>query len=242
MSKRSLVYGLQPVLESLELAPEAARKLYLSTSRRKGVDRLLSLAQEAELPVERLSPEDLNALCGGGSHQGVALEGRAFGYTELDQILSGLEGPGALLVLDQVQDPMNLGSLARTAAACGVAGLVICDRRAAAVTPAAVKASAGQIFRVPVAQVKNLARALEKVKEAGFWVVGAATRGGQEPWAVDMKGRVAVVVGSEGQGMRRLTVEACDHLVTLPLAEGVESLNVSVAGAMMMYEWRRQQV
>jgi 23S rRNA (guanosine2251-2'-O)-methyltransferase len=241
MSKRSLVYGLQPVLESLELAPQAARCLYLSTSRRKGVDRLLSLAQEAQIKVERRSPEDLNALCGGGSHQGVALEGRAFVYTELSSLLEGVEGPGALLVLDQVQDPMNLGAMARTAAACGVSGVVLCDRRAAAVTPAAVKASAGQVFRVPVAQVKNLARALETIKEAGFWTVGAATRGGQAPWGVDMTGRVAIIVGSEGRGMRRLTREACDHLVTLPLAEGVESLNVSVAGAMMMYEWRRQQ-
>jgi 23S rRNA (guanosine2251-2'-O)-methyltransferase len=243
MSGKTLTYGLQPVLEALEQAPEAAKRLYLSTQRRKDVDHLISLAEGAGVAVERVSPEDLSALCGGGHHQGVALEGREFRYRELSELLRRSEGEpeAVLLVLDQVQDPMNLGAVLRTAAASGVLGVVLPDRRAASVTPAVVRASAGQAMRVWVSQVSNLARALEEIKGAGFWVAGGASRGGKAPWEVDLRGKVALVMGSEGQGMRRLTQEACDHLLTLPLGGGVESLNVSAAAAMLMYECVRQR-
>ncbi len=243
MSKRSLTYGLKPVIEALEVAPGAARKLLLSKTRKRDLDRLLSLAEEVGLSVEYLSPQDLNALCGGGKHQGVALEGRSFEYTPLDHVLGDLQGePDALVViLDQVQDPMNLGSIARSAVACGAKALIVPERRAAPVTASVIKASAGQILRLKVCKVTNLSRAIEQLKEESFWIAGAATRGGKSPWEVDLKGRLGLVMGSEGRGMRRLTEEACDHALTLPLIEGVESLGVSAASAMMLYECVRQR-
>jgi len=206
------------------------------------VDKLLALAERHGVSVDWVDPPDLDALCGNGNHQGVALEGREFAYQDFDAWMEGLAAAprACALVLDQVQDPNNLGAILRTAAACGVAGVVLPERRAAAVTPAVIKTSAGQALRVPVCQVVNVARALEQLKEAGFWVVGAATRAGQAPWDVKLPEKVAVVMGSEGAGMRRLVEEACDLKVSLPLAPGVESLNVSVAAAMLVYEVMRQ--
>jgi 23S rRNA (guanosine2251-2'-O)-methyltransferase len=242
VAKRSLTYGWQPVLEALEIAPEAARRLVVSNRRRRDVEKLLAVAERHGVSVEWVEPPDLDALCGNGNHQGVALEGREFAYQDFEVWLSELsvKPRATVLMLDQIQDPNNLGAILRTAAACGVAGVILPERRAALVTPAVIKASAGQALRVPVAQVVNVARALEQLKEVGFWVLGAATRAGQAPWEVKLPEKVVVVLGSEGAGMRRLVEEACDLKVSLPLAPGVESLNVSVAGAMLLYEVVRQ--
>lgn len=243
MSKRSLTYGFQPVLETLELVPSSVRKLYLSTRRKRNIDKLVALAQRHQITIEEISPVDLNALCGGGNHQGVALEGRPFVYKRFEKLLASLEGKqdALVVILDQVTDPMNLGAIIRSAAACGADGVILPERRSASVNSAVLKTSAGQALKIPIAQVTNLNRTIEDLKEAGFWVGGAATRNGQSPWEIDMKGPVALVMGSEGKGMRRLVEKNCDFLLTLPLSPEVESLNVSAAASMMLYEVVRQR-
>jgi len=142
-----------------------------------------------------------------------------------------------LLCLDEVQDPRNLGALARSALAFGARGLVLPARRSAGLTAAAVKASAGALCRLPVAREKNLGRALERLKELGFWVTGAAAGKGRPPWDFDPGEKVALVLGSEGSGLRPSIASRLDFVVRIPMAGFSESLNVSVAGAVLMYEW-----
>lgn len=247
-----LVYGFRPVMEALKGDPEGAQRLWVSTRRRKGLVELLALAETASVKVSKANPEELDRRCDGGNHQGVLLQVRAFQYENFDLWLRRLapEGRVALeggdraplvLVLDQVQDPMNLGAIIRSGAGAGAAGVILAERRSAGVTPVAMRSSAGTARKLPVMKVKNVVRALEGLKEAGFWVTGAATRSGRSPSQVDLSGPVALVLGSEGRGMRRLVEQSCDHLVTVPLAAGVESLNVSAAAAVLSYEVRRQQ-
>lgn len=248
MSDHELIYGWRPVSEALEEDPEGARRLLVSTRRRKGIDELLEVARRCGVEVRQETPEALDKLTDGGNHQGLVLEVRPFRYANFDRWLAGLVGPDGratghqlVVVLDEVQDPGNLGAIIRSAAGAGAVGVIIPQRRAAPVTPAAVRASAGLARRLPVAQVVNLARTLGQLRDAGFWVTGAATRQGVAPWQVDLTGPVVIVVGSEGKGMRHGIERACDHLVTIPLAPGVESLNVSAAAAMLLYEVGRQQ-
>ena len=242
-SNSEWIYGLRPVLEALEVDGDQALSLEVSTGRKKGLEALIKLARQARVTVRKVPPVVLDERCRGGHHQGVALEVRPFQYAHFETWLSGIVSrPDALVVvMDQVQDPMNLGAMIRSAAAMGVAGVVLPERRASPVTPSVVRASAGTVRRLPVCRVANVSRALSQLKEAGFWVSGAGAGGGQPPWEVDLTGRVALVMGSEGKGMRRLVEKSCDFLLTIPLTAGVESLNVSAAAAMLLYEIRRQQ-
>ena len=236
------IYGVRPVAEALEVDPEGAMVMRVSVKRRKGLDRLLSKASSARVRVERVEKEGLDALCEGGNHQGVALKVRPFSYTDFAQWLASITGPEALVVaLDEVQDPMNLGAILRSAAAAGAAGVILPERRSAPVSHVAVRASAGVARRLPVCRVVNLVRALERLQAEGFWVSGAAADGGGPPWSIDFSGRSVVVLGSEGKGMRRLVSKTCDNLVTIPLKSGVESLNVSSAASMFFYEVVRQR-
>ena len=167
-------------------------------------------------------------------------------YAELDEVLEGLgeRAEALVVVLDQVQDVGNLGAILRSAAAFGAHAVVIPRDRAASVTAAVVRTSAGQALRVPVAQVVNIRRALEQLKEVGFWVVGTQVEPGQrtqEPWGIDMEHtRVALVLGGEHGGVRRLVGETCDFQARVPMAPGVESLNVATAAGVLMYEVVRQ--
>ncbi len=237
------VYGMHPVGETLEVDPEGATLLRISGRRQRGAEALLERASALGVAVEHVEPRVLDAMCEGGNHQGVALRVKPYKYAELGAWIGslGADQAAVVVVLDEVQDPANLGAVLRTAAAVGVGAVVIPDRRAASVTPAVVRASAGVARRVRVCQVGNLSRELGRLKEAGFWVTGAVARGGVSPWEVDLCGRVVLVMGSEGRGVRRLVEEGCDHRVTIPLVGGVESLNVSAAAAMMMYEVVRQR-
>ncbi len=241
------VYGMRPVMETLEGDPEGALRLWVSSRRKKGLDKITAAARKAKIKISPISPEELDERSRGGNHQGLALEVRPFQYVGFDHWLASAsrdraEGVDPLvLILDQVQDPMNLGAIIRSAAAFGVEAVIIPERRASPVTPTAVRSSAGMARKVPVIRVGNLSRTIERLKAEGFWVAGAATRSGRSPWQVDLKGPVALVMGSEHSGIRRLVAKGCDHHLTLPLMEGVESLNVSAAAAMLIYEVRRQQ-
>lgn len=188
------------------------------------------------LPVERRAARELDELCGSREHQGLALQVDAYPYAGVADVLRGR----VVVVLDEVSDPHNLGAVARSALAAGAAGLVVPRHRAAAVTPAAVKASAGALELLPVAQVTNTVAFLKEAKHAGFWVYGAQGQARTSYLQLDLTGRLVLVFGAEGRGLRPLVARTCDALAAVPIEPQVESLNVSVAAALFLFEARRQ--
>ena len=184
------------------------------------------------------SGEELERLCGSPDHQGVVAEVDPYPYADP---VGMLRGDGLLVALDQVQDPRNLGAVCRSAEFAGAAGVVVPERRAAAVTAVTCKASAGAVEHLAVAHVRNLADWLAEAKQAGFWIWGADADADSPPWDVDLKGPTVLVMGGEGKGLRPRVAAACDGLVALPQAGLVESLNVSAAAAALLFEARRQR-
>lgn len=241
-----LVYGIHAVSEALQRLPQAsAGTLWLSASRReRSVQALLERAKALELRVREVRREKLDQLAPGAVHQGVVLEAEAFCYSELDTVLERAKGRNAsiIMILDGIQDPQNLGALLRTASAFGLLGVIIPKDRAASVNATAIKASAGAALHLPVVRVPNLARAIEQVQEAGYWVYGATGDAKLRAEDCDWNGHIALVMGAEGQGLRRLTRERCDHLLRLDHEKRMESLNVSVAAGILLYLVSRAQV
>jgi 23S rRNA (guanosine2251-2'-O)-methyltransferase len=185
-------------------------------------------------------PEELERLCGSPDHQGVVAEVDPYAYADPASVL---EPDDALVVaLDQVQDPHNLGAICRAAEVAGAAGVVIPERRAASVTPAVCKASAGAVEHLPVARVRNLADWLAEAKQVGAWIYGAAAEAERAYTDVDWSGRAVLVLGSEGSGLRPRVAGSCDELISIPVAGRVESLNASVAAAVILFEARRQRL
>lgn len=184
------------------------------------------------------SSEELERLCGSPDHQGIVAEVDPYPYGDA----RGMLREGALLVaLDQVQDPRNLGAVCRSAEFAGAAGVIIPERRAAAITPATCKASAGAVEHIEVAHVRNLADWLSEAKEAGFWIWGADAEADQAPWSTDLTGSTVLVLGGEGKGLRARVADSCDGLVALPRLGVVDSLNVSAAATALLFEALRQR-
>jgi 23S rRNA (guanosine2251-2'-O)-methyltransferase len=240
MSSASHVYGLHPVQSLLEHGPERVRQLWVQAGRDdERLAAILGLAGRAGIPVERVRREALDRMAAGGRHQGVvasALEPPALGEDDLEALLDGLDEPAFLLILDGVQDPRNLGACLRTADAAGMHAVVVPRDRAAGLTGAGRKAAAGAADTVPLVRVVNLARCLKKLKARGIWLVGADAEGSGTVFEADLTGPLALVLGAEGTGLRRLTREACDLLVRLPMRGTVESLNVAVAAGVFIYQ------
>ena len=204
---------------------------------------ILERASRAGVAVRHVPREDLAALADGGNHQGVALRAGGYPYCDLSQILQAVrDDPAALvLLLDHIEDPQNVGSLLRTADAAGVAGVVLPADRAAGVTAAVVRASAGASEHVRVARVVNLSRAIGELKACDCWITGLDAGEAARPYtSIDFKGRCGLVVGNEGSGLGRLVREQCDFLARLPMRGRITSLNAGVAGALVMYEVLRQ--
>ena len=240
------VYGVNPVLEALKVHPNEVVRVLLERGkegrRSQGADRVAHAAAQAGVRVEDVRQGDLTHRSRSGVHQGVGAELADFRYAELDDLLAGFRGPALLLVLDGVTDPQNLGALVRSAYALGAHGVVLPKDRAAGVTPAAFKAAAGALEHCPVARVTNLSRALERMKEQGIWTVALAAEADQELSALDLTVPTALVLGSEGAGVRPLVRKTCDHLARIPMAGQVGSLNVAAAGAVALYEIARQRL
>ncbi len=236
-----VIYGVHPVEEVLAAAPNKVARVIAKDWDAAKLASIRDAADAAGVRRDTASGDDLDRLAEGGNHQGVAARLSDFTYASLDELLADTEdaSTAAVLVLDGVQDPHNLGALLRTASALGAAGVIIPKDRAASVTPAVIRASAGLALRVPVIQVTNIARTLETLAENGWWSV-AAVMDGDEAWDVDMVMKAAIVMGGEGDGVRRLVEEKCDFRARIPIQPHVESLNVSVAGALLLYEWARQ--
>jgi 23S rRNA (guanosine2251-2'-O)-methyltransferase len=232
------VYGVNPVLEALRAHPADVVRILVEKS--KGAERVAEAAAEAGVRVESATPGELSRRARGGVHQGVGAELAEFRYAELEDLL-GLEGPRFLLVLDGVTDPQNLGALVRSAHALGAGGVVVPKDRAAGVTPAVFKAAAGALEHCPIARVTNLARAIEQMKEAGVWTIALAADGDKELESLDLSVPTALVLGSEGSGVRPLVRKTCDHVARIGMAGQVGSLNVAAAGAIALYEVARQR-
>ena len=240
------LYGRNAVYESLRAGRRKAYKLTLARGMRQSdvVDQILALARQAGVGIQRVDRHQLDQV-GDVNHQGVALEVARYPYAGLDEILSQAKSADEaplLLLLDVLKDPQNVGTLIRTAEAVGVHGVVIQRRRAVGITPSVVRASSGAVEHLPVAQVTNISRTIEQLKEEGVWVAGLeATPEAEIAYETDLTGALAMVVGSEGKGMRRLVRERCDFLVRLPMQGRVASLNASVAGSVALYEVLRQR-
>jgi 23S rRNA (guanosine2251-2'-O)-methyltransferase len=229
------IYGKQVV--RLALAAGARRRAHRLAGTAPAI---AALAQHvgATVEPETVTPTELEQLTGSREHQGIAVLVDYYPYVAARGLVAG---GGLLVVLDEVSDPRNLGAVTRSALASGAAGLVLPRRRSADVTPAAVKASAGATEHLPIAHVTNVVAFLKDLKEAGYWVYGAAAEAAGSYLDLDYTGKVALVFGSEGHGLRPLVARTCDALAALPMDVPVESLNVSVAAALFLYEARRQR-
>ncbi len=241
-----LIYGRRAVRETLAGGRRRCYRLWVEgdddalTAPTGIVGEIIAAAQAVNLPLRALKGGLFDRLAQqGANHQGVTLEVEAYPYVELEDILARAEArhePPLLLILDHVQDPQNLGTLIRTAEAMGVHGIILPDRRAAGITPAVSNSSAGAVERMAVAQVTNLNRTIDDLKQLNIWIAGLDS--GPDVPLVDSKtlgGSLALVVGSEGTGLTRLTREKCDFLLRLEMVGAVESLNAAVAGSIVLY-------
>jgi 23S rRNA (guanosine2251-2'-O)-methyltransferase len=230
-----MVYGVRPVIEALR----AGRRRVFEVLDAGGHEEIARMVGERGIAVRRVSRDSIEQLAPGSLHQGVAARAEPYPYSGLSEILAA-DDPHLLLVLDGVTDPRNLGAVLRAADGAGATGVVVPKDRSVGVTPAAVKASAGASEHVRVARETNLRRAVDAMKEAGLWVYAAEV--GETPYTkTDLSGPVALVMGSEGRGVRRLVREGCDGTVSIPMFGAVGSLNISVAAAVLLYEARRQR-
>jgi 23S rRNA (guanosine2251-2'-O)-methyltransferase len=238
MSAPQLVWGLHSVREALARAPERVLEMWVLAGRADDrMAEVVALAREQGIACQEVRRDTLDGMAGGGAHQGVVARLAAaapLDENDLEALLDRIEGPPLLLVLDGVQDPQNLGACLRTADAAGAHAVVIPRDRAVGLTPAARKAAAGAAETVPLIRVVNLARCLRSLKDRGIWLVGAEA-GAPSAFAADLAGPLALVLGGEGGGLRRLTRETCDLLVSLPMKGSVASLNVSVAAGALLY-------
>ena len=239
-SANDLVIGRNSVLEALRMTIPA---LHLSVFNRIDADaritEIVSLAVEHGVEVREVTKGTLDGLAGGSPHQGVALEVPPYEYAHADDLLEATS-PVRIVMLDGIQDPRNLGAIMRSAAAFGASGIVIPERRAAGVTVAAWKVSAGAASRLPVARVTNLTRQIETYKAAGCFVVGLDSGGDVALGDSQLlDGPLVIVAGAEGSGLSRLVREACDQIASIPMSSDTESLNASVAASIALYEARR---
>ena len=239
----SRIFGLHAVEAALDSAPERIRVLYVQKGREARKQALVEKARAAGIRVRFVDRSWLDRKAE-GVHQGVLAERQALALSheqELEDVWEALHPPRLLLVLDGVQDPRNLGACLRSAAAAGVQAVLLPKRNSAPLSPVALKTAAGAAEQLLIVAVSNLARRLDWLKQQGAWVIGAAGEAGRRYFEADFSGDTVLVVGGEERGLRRLTREGCDELVRIPMAGGVESLNVSVAAGILLFEAIRQR-
>jgi 23S rRNA (guanosine2251-2'-O)-methyltransferase len=237
------VVGRQPVLEALRSGREINKILVAKGQRQGSIREIFALAREQGIVVQEVDRTVLDKLSESGNHQGVLAQVSGVSYVELEDLLAKPQDPTwapFLILLDGIQDPHNLGSIIRSGEAMGIDGVIIPKRRAVAVTQTVMKSSAGAANYVPICRVGNLANTIDSLKKAGYWIVGADMEG-DSCFSQDLTGPMALVIGGEGAGLSRLIKEKCDFLTSVPMRGQINSLNASVAAALLMFEVARQR-
>ena len=234
-----IIYGVNPILEAIRSHPARIRYVGVAREETARHQRLMGEAKRAGVAVRNLALDQIDRLAGRGVHNGVVAEVSETAYADFDEVVEKDE-TNFVLIVDSITDPQNFGAILRVADGFGVDLVVIPEHDSVGLTPVAVKASAGASEWVQVAQVTNLSRAIETLKKGGYWIYAAAENG-DRPDAIDFTGKVALVVGNEGKGIRRNVLEHCDRVVTIPMGGHVQSFNVATATAVLCYEVRRQQ-
>jgi 23S rRNA (guanosine2251-2'-O)-methyltransferase len=239
------IYGINPAREGLKNKRRKPLELLLQRDlRSRRIDELREEAAEAGVPVRVSEKAQLERLAGNPHHQGAILKVVPFNYADLSELFDrwrASERSAFFLILDGVTDPHNFGALLRNADGAGCQGVIVTKDRGCPVTGVVDKAASGAIEHLPICQVTNLSRTLEELKKEGIWIYGLAGEAAGDLYAADLRGDMALVVGSEGKGLRPLVREHCDHLLAIPMGGGVESLNVSSAAAVALYEVVRQK-
>jgi 23S rRNA (guanosine2251-2'-O)-methyltransferase len=245
-SNKQSIFGLHAVEAVLQNQPKRVMRLCVQKERRDHkMESLILLAKTLDIPVEQLPKQELDRMTNAANHQGVLVfceKARVYSENDLSLLLQSLSVPPLVLVLDGVQDPHNLGACFRSADAAGVHAIIAPKDKSVGLTPVVTKVASGATESVPFVQVTNLARALTKLKELGIWIYGAAGEADQTIYQTKLVGPAAIVMGAEGEGMRRLTREHCDVLVKIPMFGTVSSLNVSVATGVVLFEVVRQRL
>jgi 23S rRNA (guanosine2251-2'-O)-methyltransferase len=243
MSESRVIYGFHAVISRLRSAPDAIREIYFDAARKdhRGAD-LLKLAQSRGVRVMTVDTRRLDGMTGNARHQGVAASVAAVKLaTHIDDVLDELTEPALLLILDGITDPHNLGACLRVADAMGVHAVLAPKDRAVGLNATVSKVASGAAETVPYIPVTNLARSMRELKERDIWITGTDENAPVDLYAAKLDGARALVLGAEGEGMRRLTRETCDDLVRIPMLGSVESLNVSVSAGICLFETRRQR-
>jgi len=240
-----LLYGINPVREALAGSSRQPLELFIQRdARNPRLDELQALAGEQALPVRLRDRRDLDRLAGHSHHQGALLRLEPYAYAELDELLAAWRAsgrPAFFLLLDGITDPHNFGAILRSAEVAGVHGVIVARDRACPVTPVVEKTAAGALAHLPLCQVTNLSRTLEELKQEGVWCYGLAGDEGSQPlFGADLTGNIALVVGSEGEGLRPNIRRHCDGLLAIPMRGRVSSLNASVAAGVALFEVLRQ--
>lgn len=233
-----LVTGRIPVLECLKARRRPGRKLFLLETG-KGLEEIREAAKG--VPTVSANRDVLDRISGEQVHQGVVLQAGPLPLIDLSVWIGRAAGDAFCVVLDEVEDPHNFGAIVRSAAALGAAGVIFGKDRAAPLSPAALKSAAGAMEHVPLVQVTNIARAVDELKKANFWCAALDADGEKDLWHADLKGRCAIVIGNEGEGLRRLVRESCDFAVRIPISGPITSLNASVSAALALAECARQR-
>ncbi len=244
--KTELLYGIHPVSEALAARRRKLDTIYLADRGATGrLKFIVSSADSRGIRLQRISGGDLKTLVGPVVHQGVAARVSPFPFTDLSELLkpdSARDAGLFLLILDNIQDPQNLGALLRTALCAGIDGVILPKYNCAAPTPAVSKASAGALEHIRLIRITNLVQTMKRCQKAGIWIIGLQKKAGQTIFTGDLNGPIAMVLGGEQKGIRPLVSRNCDYLYAIPQQGPVESLNVSAAGAVAMYEaWRQRQ-
>jgi len=241
-----MIYGIHPVREALKSPHFQFEKIFIGTPKpHPGLQSVVDLAHQKQIPVTVSTKTEIDRMVKGGLHQNIVALIKEIPYSNLEDILSQWrkEGKKALfLVLDGIQDPQNFGALIRTAVGCGAHGIVIPKDRAVGITPAVVRTSAGATAHLPIVRVVNVAHTLEILKEEGIWVYGAAGEARDRIYQLDLTADLAMVIGSEGKGIRPLVKKKCDRLFSIPMTGPISSFNASVSGGMILYEIMRQRM
>lgn len=237
--REDIVIGRNAVIETLK-GDRTIETLYISNSKLEGsIKTIVALAKERGILLKEVDKRKLDSMCEGEVHQGVIAKVTPFKYSEVSEILELAEERKEdpfIVILDEVEDPHNLGSIARTAELFGVHGIIIPKRRSASVSATVYKSSVGAIEHVKIAKVTNLNSTIDDLKKKGIWVYGADIRAEEHSYQVDFSGPCAVIIGNEGRGISKLTVQKCDKLIKIPMVGKINSLNASVAGGIIMYE------